>query len=145
MICSYFVIKIDIWNENYFFGMAHHLIYLMHVLKTFKRDRDKYMIEIREGTAPRTAIHPSLGSAHTRLAGTIRAIARSCLWVNTINRHTVATPFMLPSMFSSYQRQNNTWAMNNSCKTKTRQNKFFIHNINPLTWSTQWNYHATLY
>ena len=30
--------------------------------------------------------------------------------------------------------------MNNSCKTITRHNQSFIHNINPMRWLKQWNY-----
>ena len=35
--------------------------------------------------------------------------------------------------------------MNNSCKIITSHKKFFIHNINPLIWLEQWNFHAALY
>ena len=84
--------------------MAYHLIYLLHVLKTFKRDQDKYNIEVGKGTEPRTATHPPFATAHSGLAGPISAPALSCLWINIFPRRTVAVPSMLLSMFSGYQR-----------------------------------------
>ena len=36
------VLKIDISNENYFFGVVCHIVYLIHVLKIFKCDRDNH-------------------------------------------------------------------------------------------------------
>ena len=101
IVCTYFVIKIDTWNENYFFGVACHL---MHVLKTFKSDRDKCMIAVGKGTAPLTTTHPSFPTAQSRLAGSISGPARSCLWINTFSRRTVAASSMLLSMFSGYQQ-----------------------------------------
>ena len=60
-----------------FFGVTYHLIYLTHVLKTFKCDRDKYMLTVRRKTAPRTATHSSSAAAHSRLAGSLDPPARS--------------------------------------------------------------------
>ena len=49
VICTYFIIKMDKYIENYFVGVVYHLVYPIHVSKTFKCERLEIFWHLIEG------------------------------------------------------------------------------------------------
>ena len=133
------------WNRYIkwilFFRLVYRLVYFIHVLKTFKCDRDKDTPVLTWETVQHTVTHPLSATAQGGLPASIIA-TRTLPPSATAAMASICDNAL---MFNGFQRENKMWAMNNKCTVITRHNNSFMLKINPLTWSALWNYHDTLY